>query len=141
MKNQYAKQLLMVAIVVVLTALLAKIQMQLPIVKQQPSKDITLSKHIARQKTVIKESHKKLSQHFLVEQNKVKSSQKTNKWQLHGITKTGAKYFALIKQQAKIARYQVGDTLLDDSTITAIHVNGISVSVAEKIEEYRLYQQ
>ena len=141
MQNPYVKQLVIIAIVAVLTALLAKTQMQLPVVKQQFSKDITLSKHIARQKVVAQEAHKKLSQHFLVEQNKMKSSQKSDQWQLHGIIKTGKDYFALIKQQAKIARYQVGDTLLNDSTMIAIHANGISVSTAGKTEEYRLYQE
>lgn len=130
----------MLAILVMLTALFAKAQIQLPLVEQEQVKAVAIDTFVVNKKKAAKQAHKRLSKHFLVQQNKVKTSQKNEKWQLHGITKTGSQYFALIKQQAKIVRYQVGNTLLDDSTITAIYDNGISVSTAGKIEKYRLYQ-
>jgi hypothetical protein len=141
MTSLYTKQLLIVVAIAVLTALIAKSQVQLPVIKQQQPKEVMLSTLIAQQKQTAQQAHKKLSKRFLVKQNSAQGSQKKSDWQLHGIIKTGEYYFALIKQQAKIARYQVGDTLLDDSTITAIHANGISASTTEQRQEYRLYQE
>ena len=135
------KQLLIIVISIVLTVLLAKSQMQLPLVETHQIDEVTISTLVAQQKEAVKQAHKKLSKHFLVQQNSPKNGHKNNKWELHGIVKTGDHYFALIKQDAKLTRREIGDTLLDLGTITAIHANGISVRTDAQTQEYRLYQE
>lgn len=135
------KQLLMTAILIVLTALFAKAQLQLPITEAQQIHKVTISTLVAQQKEAAKQAHKKLRKHFFVQQNSTQGGQKNNNWKLHGIVKTGVHYFALIKQQAKLARCELGDTLIDYGTITAIHANGISVRTDAQTREYRLYQE
>ena len=135
------KQLLIIATSIVLTVLLAKSQMQPPLVETYQIDEVTISTLVAQQKEAAKQAHKKLRNHFLVQQNSPKKGHKNNQWELHGIVKTGDHYFALIKQEAKLIRCEIGDTLLDHGTITAIHANGISVRTDTQTQEYRLYQE
>lgn len=131
----------MLTTLIVLVVLLAKTQMELPLVESQKTNEMTINTLVAQKKEAAKQAYKRLRKHFLVQQERAQSSQKNNDWQLHGIVKTGDHYFALIKQQAKLVRYELGDTLLDYGTIIAVHANGISVgATAEQPQEYKLYQ-
>lgn len=140
MKNVYIKPFLMLATLIILTVLVAKAQIKLPTIKEQKPNKVTLSTLMVQQKKTAEQAYQKLHKRFSGVVKKKTNAKTNNDWQLHGIVKTGRRYFALIRQQGKLTRYEAGGVLLDYGTITAIHDNGISVSTAKKIEEYRLYK-
>jgi len=58
--------------------------------------------------------------------------QKSGTWTLQGMVQQGSQQYALIKNNAKITRYRIGEQLPDMSILTAINNNGITIQLAGK---------